>query len=73
MKTKWLTFAFLVVLLSCDDDSEIPHDCIDPTKITKGPCTHVLIPVCGCDGGTYSNACFAAAAGLTSWTAGECK
>jgi hypothetical protein len=47
--------------------------CIDPDAICiTCVCTENYDPVCGCDGNTYSNFCFARIAGLTSWSTGIC-
>jgi Kazal-type serine protease inhibitor domain len=35
-------------------------------------CLDVYRPVCGCNGVTYSNSCYAYIAGVKSYTEGEC-
>ena len=50
------------------------NSCIDPAKIKKDAiCTMQYEPVCGCDKQTYSNACLAENAGVTSYTNGTCN
>jgi hypothetical protein len=69
-------FAWLVVLTMsscCSDPDPVGDGCIDPSKKTDGACYEIFAPVCGCDGVTYANDCFAEAAGLKSWTEGACK
>ena len=50
------------------------QQCVDEALINPDAfCITVVDPVCGCDGVTYSNACYAATmGGVTSWTEGEC-
>ena len=54
---------------------QCPEDVADlQGKCAKKPeiCTEDFTPVCGCDGNTYSNACKAAAAGVSVKQEGEC-
>ncbi len=47
------------------------NDCIGrPLKNVY--CLDVYQPVCGCDGNTYSNGCYASVAGIKSYTQGAC-
>ena len=51
-----------------------PPTCVDPGLLDPDMfCPEIFEPVCGCDGVTYSNACFATySGGVTSWEEGPC-
>lgn len=69
MKRLWILFA---IVLSCDpQDSE---DCINQENINPETiCYEIYQPVCGCNQQTYSNDCYARAAGVTDYTSGRCN
>ena len=52
-----------------------PGDCDGTGTCTTIPdvCINVFDPVCGCDGNTYTNSCFAAAAGVNVAFDGSCE
>ncbi|MDO8367752.1 MAG: PKD domain-containing protein, partial [Saprospiraceae bacterium] len=53
---------------------EVTALCVEPAQIdSTTPCPLAFIPVCGCDGVTYDNACSAYNyGGVSSWTPGVC-
>lgn len=63
------TRAAVVYDLPCED-----QDCIDESQIDEDAiCTTEYIPVCGCNGITYPNACIADISGVTFYTSGACE
>ncbi len=69
MKKIWLLFIML------SNSILKGQDCVDPELINADAiCPMVFAPVCGCNGITYDNSCYAInLGGVTSWVDGACS
>ena len=68
-----LTSLILFFSFSCSNSDDVQDICIDESKIDElGLCIEIYQPVCGCDGITYPNDCYADRLGVISYVAGEC-
>lgn len=74
MKTIPLLIVLLTLLLAgkCNKSSDL-NSCIDENLKSDDACYEIYAPVCGCDGITYSNDCYAKVNGVSSWEEGSCN
>jgi len=86
MKKIFLILAFSTAFVSCEKSKNLsaPHDCVSPPLVQNGVCIdstlindslmcyEIYAPVCGCDGITYPNDCYAGRLGVISYVDGEC-
>ena len=71
---KKLHFLVLIAVISCSKDKENDQKCIDESLIdVTSACIEIYDPVCGCNGITYPNSCYATTFnGVISFTKGAC-
>ena len=69
-----LLITSLIFIFSCSSEESEDIACIDETKIDElALCIEIYEPVCGCNGITYPNVCYASSVGgVTSFISGPC-
>ncbi|MDE3212510.1 MAG: hypothetical protein KGM98_04690 [Bacteroidota bacterium] len=69
--TAVLFTGILIVGDSCIKNPDI--NCVKTAPKTSCNCSPNADYVCGCDGNTYTNSCFALCAGVPFYTPGKCQ
>ena len=72
---KKLLFLVLILVVSCSREKEnYDKNCINESLIDNtSACIEIYDPVCGCNGITYPNSCYAITFnGVNSFTKGAC-
>jgi hypothetical protein len=69
---RYFLILILVLLMTCGEEPISNTPCKDEKDPTKS-CLMVENPVCGCDGKTYMNACFASKNGVSTYKKDKCK
>ena len=64
-------YTSFALFLGCSDGPEI-IPCFIGTPLTDTLCVEIYEPVCGCNGITYDNECYAEKSGVSNWAEGEC-
>ena len=59
------------LILGCSDGPDI-IPCFIGAPLTDTVCIEISEPVCGCNGITYDNECYAEKSGVSNWIEGEC-
>ena len=60
-----------LLFVTCSKESDLNGNCLSEPDLNK-VCTKHYVPVCGCDGNEYPNACLAKASGVNNYSQGEC-
>ena len=67
-----LSLFLFSLFMTCSEKQESNTTCLSEPDLNK-VCTKQYVPVCGCDGNNYPNACLAKASGVNNYSQGECS
>ena len=71
---KWLSLLILIMISCSKEKGNDEGNCVDESLVDSTSfCIEIYDPVCGCNGITYPNSCYASTLnGVKSFTKGTC-